>query len=71
MSVVTPLAVVAVLACWAVPDSVGRMELSAEATMVREWERMIGAAGQCVVIVVLGHGEPLEAVVVSVFYSCG
>ena len=71
MSVVAPLAIVAILACWTVPDCMGRMDLSAEATAVREWERAIGPAGRCVVIVVLGRGEPLEAMVVSVFYSCG
>ena len=66
-----PLAVVAILACWAVPDSMGRVDLSAEATAVREWERAIGAAGRCVVVVVLGHGVPLEAVITSVFFGRG
>ena len=71
MSVVAPLAIVAILACWAVPDSMGSMDLLAEATVVREGEGAFGTAGQCVVIMILGHGEPLEAVVASVFYSGG
>ena len=36
--VVSPLTVVAVLADWTVPDSVGGMELFAEAAVVREWK---------------------------------
>ena len=71
MSVVASLAVMAIPACWAVPNSVGGVELSAKATAVREWERASGTAGQCLVVVVLGHGEPLEAMIASVFYSCG
>ena len=34
VSVVTPLAVVAVLACWAIPDGVSRVELFAEVAPV-------------------------------------
>ena len=71
VSMITSFAVVAILACWAVPDSMGRVDLSAKATVVREWERASGTAGRCFLVVVLGHGEPPEAVVVSVFYGCG
>ena len=69
--VVTSLAIVAILACRAIPDSVGRVDLSAKATAVREWEGSGGAAGRCIIVVVLGHGKPPEVVVASVFYSCG
>ena len=68
---VVPLAVVAVLVCWAVPDSVGRMELFAEVTVVREGEGSIGVAGRRVVIVILWRGEPPEVMLTSIFYSGG
>ena len=35
--VVTPLAVVAVLACWAIPDRVSGLKLFTETTAMGEW----------------------------------
>ena len=69
--VVTSLAVVTIGASGAFPDSVGGMELFAKAAAVREWEGSLGMAGWHLFIVVLGHSVPPEAVVTSVFYSCG
>ena len=71
VSVVAPLAVVAVLACWAIPDSVSRVELFAEVAPVREGEGLSGVTSLHVVVMILWHGVPLEVMVVSVFYSCG
>ena len=71
VSMIASFAVVTILACWAVPDSVGGLELSAKVAVVREWERASGTAGRCFLVVVLRHSEPLEAVVASVFYSGG
>ena len=69
--VVVSLAVVAVGVNWAFPDGVGGMELFAKAAAMGEREGSSGTAGWHLFIVVLGHGVPLEAVVVSVFYSRG
>ena len=69
--VVTSLAVVTIGANWTFPDGVGGMELFAKAAAVREWERSSGTAGWQLLIVVLGHGVPPEAVITSVFYSRG
>ena len=35
--VVAPLAIMAVLACWAIPDSMAGLELSTKAAAVGEW----------------------------------
>ena len=69
--VVSPLAVVAVLAGWAVPNSVVRMDLLAETTAMGEWKGSFGVAGRHFLVVVLRHGEPPEAVIAGVFYSRG
>ena len=69
--VIAPLAVVAVLSNWAVPDGVGRVELSTEAAAVWNWKGSSRAAGWHFFVVILGHGEPLEAVVAGVFYCRG
>ena len=45
VSMVVPLAVVTVLACRAVPDSMLRLELFAEATAVGELEGFSGLTG--------------------------
>ena len=71
MSVVASLAIVAVLANRAIPDGVVGLELLTKVTAVREWEGTCGPAGGCFFVVILGHGEPAEAVVVGVFYGCG
>ena len=68
---VVSLAVVTIGANWAFPDGVGGMELFAKAAAMREWEGSSGTAGWHFFIVVLGHGVPPEAVVMSVFYSRG
>ena len=69
--VVSPLTVVAVLADWTVPDSVGGMELFAEAAVVREWKGSLRAAGRRFFAVILGHSVPPEVTLMSVFYGCG
>ena len=69
--VITPLAVVAVLANWAVPDGVGRVELFTEAAAVWKWEGSSRAAGRHFFVMILGHSEPPEAVVAGVFYCRG
>ena len=69
--VVSPLAVVAVLSDWTVPDSVGGMELFAEAAAVREWKGSLRVAGRRFLVVILGHGVPPEVMLTSVFYCCG
>ena len=68
MFVVTSLAVVAVCAYWAFPDSVGRVKLFAEMAAVWEWEGSSGTTGRHLFVVILGHGEPSKAVVTGVFY---
>ena len=67
---IAPLAVVAVLASWAFPDGVVRVELFTEAATVWERKGASRTAGQHFFVVVLGHGEPSETVVVGVFYGC-
>ena len=69
--VVASLAIMAVCAYGAFPDSVSGVKLSAETTVVREWERAIGTAGRCFLVVILGHGVPLETVVAGIFFGCG
>ena len=69
--VVMPLAVVTIGTCWAVPDSVGGVELFAKAAAMREWEGPSGMAGWHFFVVVLRHGVPPEAVTTSVFYGRG
>ena len=69
--VIPSLAVVAVFAGWAVPDSVGRVDLFAEMAAMGKWKGFLGAAGRHFLIVVLRHGVPPEAVITSVFYSRG
>ena len=71
VSMVIPLAVVTIFTCRAIPDGVGRVELFAEMTSVWKREGFSRAAGLCIIIVVLWHGVPLEAMTVSIFYSCG
>ena len=71
MCMVTSLAVMAILACWAIPDGVGRVELFAEVTAMGEGEGSLGATSLCVIIVVLWRCEPLEVVLASIFYSGG
>ena len=71
VSVVLSPAVVAVSVCWAIPDGVSGVDLFAEATAMREWEGSLRATGRCVFIVILGHGEPPEVMLTSVFYGCG
>ena len=71
VGVVASFAIVTILAYGAVPDSMGRMDLFAEATAVREWEGSLRAACQCVLIVILGHGVPPEVMVMGIFYGCG
>ena len=65
---ITPLAVVAVLTNRTVPDGVGRVELFTEAAAVWKWKGSSRAAGRHFFVVILGHGEPSEAVVAGVFY---
>ena len=59
MLVIAPLAVVAVLASWAVPDGVGRVKLPAEAAAVWEGEGSSRTASWHFFVMVLGHGKPL------------
>ena len=68
--VVTSLTVVAVLACWAVPDGVSGVNLFTEATSVGEWDRSGGVTSQHIVVVVLQHGVPLQVPFVGVS-NCG
>ena len=69
--VVASLAVVAVGTSWTVPDGVGGLDLFAKAAAMREWEGPSGMAGWHFFVVVLGHGVPPEAVIMSVFYGRG
>ena len=69
--VIASLTVVAVLASWAVPDGVGRVELFAEAAAVWERKRSPSSTGRHFFVVVLGHGEPSETVVAGIFYRRG
>ena len=71
MFVVVSLAVVTVVASWAVPDGVGGVELFAKTAAMREWEGPSGMAGWHFFVVVLRHGVPPEAVTTSVFYGRG
>ena len=71
VGMVTSFTVVTVFSGGAVPDSVSGVELFTKSTAVREWERASGAAGRCFLIVVLGLGRPLKAVVAGVFFGCG
>ena len=71
MLVIAPLAVVAVLASWAIPDGVGRVELLAEAASVWEGKGSSRTASRHFFVMVLGHGEPPKAVVAGVFYRRG
>lgn len=71
VSMVVSLAIVTVFTSGAVPHSVFGLELFAEATAVGEWEGFIGAAGRGIVIMVLGHGEPPEVVLMSILHSRG
>ena len=68
VGVVAPPAVVTVLANWAVPDGVGRMELSTEATAVWEGKGSSRSAGRHFLVMILWHSEPPETVVTGVFY---
>ena len=56
--VVAPLAVVAVLVGWAIPDCVSGLKLSTEAAAVREGCGFGCTAGLGVVVMVLWHGVP-------------
>ena len=67
--VVASLAIMTVFTCRAVPDGMGRMKLSAKATTVGKRKRASGAAGWHLIVVVLRHGKPPEAMVARVFYS--
>ena len=69
--VVASLAVVTIGANGAFPDGVGGVELFAKAAAMRDREGSLGTTGWHLFIVVLGHGVPPEAVVMSVFYGCG
>ena len=69
--VVAPLAVVTVLAGWAIPDRVFGLELLTEVAAVREWRGFGGAASLGVVIMVLWHGMPPYVAFVCVGNSCG
>ena len=66
---IAPLAVVAVLASWELPDGMVRVELFTEAATVWEWKGASRTAGRHFFVVVLGHGEPSETVVACVFYG--
>ena len=54
MCVIASLAVVAVLASWAVPDGVGRVDLFAEAAAVWKGKGSSRTASRQFVVVVLG-----------------
>ena len=69
--VVAPLAVVAILACRAIPDHVLGLELFAETVAMREWDGFGGAASLGIIIVVLWHGMPPYVAFVCVGNSCG
>ena len=69
--VVAPPAVVTVLAGRAVPNGMGGVELSAEAAAVWKGKGSSRTTSRHFFIVILGHGEPPEAVVTGVFYCCG
>ena len=71
VSMVAPLTIVAVLASGAIPNSMFGLKLFTKTAAVREWKRASGTAGGCFLVVILGHGEPLEAVVAGVLYGCG
>ena len=64
--VVASSAVVAVLAGWAIPDHVSGLELLTKMAVMGEWCWFGGAAGLCVVIVVLWHGVPPYVALVCV-----
>ena len=66
--VIASLAVVAVLASWAVPDGVGGVKLFTEAAAVWKGEGSSRTASRHFFVVVLWHGEPSETVVMGVFY---
>ena len=66
--VIASLAVVAVLASWAVPDGVGGVDLFTEAAAVWKGKGSSRTAGRHFFVVVLGHGEPSETVVTGIFY---
>ena len=68
MFVVTSLAVVAVRAHWAFPNSVGRVKLFTKAAAVGKWKGSSRTASWHFFVVILGHGEPPETVVMGVFY---
>ena len=67
---IAPLTVVTVLASWAVPDGVGRVELFTEAAVVWKGKGSSRAASRQFFVVVLGHGEPSKTMVPSIFYCC-
>ena len=66
--VVASLAVVTVCAHWTFPDSVSGVKLFTEAAAVWEWKGLSRAAGRHFFVMILGHSEPPEAVVMGVFY---
>ena len=68
--VIAPLAVVAVLANWAFPDGVVRVELFTEAAAVWKGKGSSRTASRQFFVVILGHGKPPEAVVAGIFYCC-
>ena len=65
------IAVVTVLAGWAIPDRVFGLELPAETAAVREWSRLGGAAGLGVIVMILRHGMPPYVAFTCVGNSCG
>ena len=71
VSMIASFTVVTVFSDGAVPDRVSGVELFTKTTLVREWERASGAAGSCFLVVVLGPGKPLEAMVAGVFFGRG
>ena len=69
--VITSFAVVTIGMSRAVPDGVGGVELFAKAAAMRKREGPLRTAGWHFFVVVLGHGVPPEAVIMSVFYGRG
>ena len=71
VSVVASFTIEAVLACWAFPNGMFGLELSAETAAMGEWEGTTGTASGCFLVVILGHSVPSKTMIAGVFYGRG
>ena len=69
VSMIVRFTIKTVLACRTFPNGMFGLKLSTETAAVGEWEGAAGATGRCFFVMVLGHSEPLEAMIASVFYG--